>query len=34
MMIEVWKPNSRDMLEHKFLNEWLNFAKFLEEAHG
>jgi hypothetical protein len=34
MMIEVWKLNSRDMLEHKFLNEWLNFAKFLEEAHG
>jgi len=30
-MIEVWKPKSRVILEHRFLNEWLNFAKFLEE---
>ena len=28
-MIDVWKPKSRAMLEHKFLSEWLNFAKFL-----
>lgn len=30
-MIDVWKPKSHAMLEHRFLNELLNFAKFLEE---
>lgn len=29
-MIEVWKPNSRVTLEHRFFIEWANFAKFLE----
>ena len=31
-MTEVWKPKSRVTLVHRFLNEWLSFAKFLEES--
>ena len=29
-MIDVWKPKSRVTFKHRFLSEWLNFAKFLE----
>ena len=31
-MIEVWKPKSRSMLEHRFPNEWANFVKLLERG--
>lgn len=31
-MIEVWKPKSRSMLEHRFLSEWPNLGKFLAKV--